>query len=66
MNNQHRKEDKEHGVVIVPKQHVKGDVVFVLLCTGEVGRSSSFKIISKTSQKTNVGVLILTLNLNRF
>ena len=56
MNNQPRKEDKEHGVVIVLKQHVKGDVVFVLLCTGEVGCSSSFEIISKTCQKTNVGV----------
>lgn len=66
VNNQPRKEDKEHGVVIVLKQHVKGDVVFVLLCTGEVGCSSSFEIISKTSQKTNVGVWILTLSLNRF
>lgn len=27
VNNQPRKEDKEHGVVIVLKQHVKGDVV---------------------------------------
>lgn len=56
VNNQPRKEDKEHGVVIVLKQHVKG----------EVGCSSSFEIISKTSPKTNVGVWILTLSLNRF